>query len=70
MERLSSGNITDFARTEIIQMTASKMLNHCKYPSTEQYTVVAWKTDLLGGKGDTYGTGYVSDVRMYVHHLT
>ena len=64
MERLSNGNVTDFARTEIIQMTASKMLNHCKYPSTEQYAVVARKivTDLLSGKGDTYGTGYVSDI--------
>lgn len=61
MEKLSNRNVSDFARTEIIQMTASKMLNHCKYPSTDQYTVVARKivTDLLGGKGDTNRTGYV-----------
>ena len=51
------------ARSEIVQMTASKMLNYCKYPTLQQYNEVGRKivNDLLQGKKDTAGgSGYVS----------
>ena len=62
MEVLTSGSMSKSARREIVQMTASKMLNYCKYPTSQQYNEVGRKivNHLLQGKKDTSGSGYVS----------
>lgn len=64
---LQSGKMTKSARAEIVQMTASKMLNCCKYPTTQQCNEIGRKIfrDVLHGKDDTTGDGYVSG--SYIH---
>ena len=59
---LSSGLMSKSARAEITQATTAKMLNFCKYPTADQYNIVAKKivTNLLNGKKDSTGTGFVS----------
>ena len=62
MQILTSRSMSKSARKEIVQMTASKMLNFCKYPSEIQYHKVGKKimNGLLHGKKDSSGSGYVS----------
>ena len=62
MQVLTSRSMSKSARKEIVQMTASKMLNYCKYPSEIQYHEVGKKivNGLLHGKKDSSGSGYVS----------
>ena len=62
MAVLASGQMTKSARTEIVQATASKMLNFCKYPTTPQHEVIRKKivADILHGRKDTTESGYVS----------
>ena len=62
MAVLASGQMTKSAKTEIVQVTASKMLNFCKYPKTPQHEVIGKKivADILHGRKDTTGSGYVS----------
>ncbi|XP_065893396.1 uncharacterized protein [Dysidea avara] len=59
---LSSGLMSKSARAEITQATTAKMLNFCKYPTADQYNIVAKKivTNLLNGKKDSTGTGFGS----------
>ena len=59
---LSSGKLSSSARREIVQQVAAKMLSYCKYPTSQQFETVASKIvkDLLKGKGDALGNGYVS----------
>jgi len=59
---LSSGLMSKSARAEIVQATTAKMLNFCKYPTAQQYNIVAKKivNSLLNGKKDSTGTGFVS----------
>lgn len=56
---LQSGKITKSARSEIVQMTASKMLNCCKYPTSDQCEEIGKKIfqDIMHSKGKD---GYVS----------
>ena len=62
MKILTSEYMSKSARREIVQMTASKMLNYCKYPTLQQYNEVGRKivNHLLHGKKDGSGSGHVS----------
>jgi len=44
----SKAELTSSARREIVQSVASKMLNHCKYPTSDQIGVAASK--IVGSK--------------------
>ena len=59
---LSSGKLSSSTRRETVQQVAAKMLSYCKYPTSRQFETVASKIvkDLLKGKEDTLGNGYVS----------
>lgn len=68
MAGIQSGIISSRARHEIIQEVASRILNHCLYPSAKQFDVVASKlvykfpqlADKIGR--EVVGTGFVSVV--------
>ncbi len=61
MLAISKGELTSSARREIVQSVASKMLNKCKYPTSEQIDVVASKiVAKIKGSRDGLGTGHVS----------
>ena len=59
MLAISKGELTSSARREIVQSVASKMLNNCKYPTTDQIDVVASKIVEIKGSCDNLGTGHV-----------
>lgn len=60
MLAISKGELTSSARREIVQSVASKMLNNCKYPTTDQIDVVASKiVGKIKGSRDNLGTGHV-----------
>lgn len=60
MLAISKGELTSSARREIVQSVASKMLNNCKYPTTDQIDVVASKiVEKIKGSRDYLGTGHV-----------
>ena len=58
---LQSGKMSKSGRSEIVQMTASKMLNSCKYPTSDQCDEIGKKIfqDIMHGKGTD---GFVSKV--------
>ena len=62
MAVLASGQMTKSARAEITQATVSKMLNFCKYPTTNRHEVIGKKivADILHGRKDSTGSGFVS----------
>lgn len=61
MLAISKAELTSSTRREIVQSVASKMLNHCKYPTTDQIGVVASKiVGTIKGSRDSLGTGHVS----------
>ena len=61
MLAISKGELTSSARREIVQSVASKMLNSCKYPTTDQIDVVAsWIVEKIKGSRDSLRTGHVS----------
>ena len=65
MLAISKGELTSSARREIVQSVASKMLNNCKYPTTDQIDVVASRiVEKIKGSRDSLGTGHVSLARQ------
>ena len=60
MVAISKGELTSSARREIVQLVASKMLNNCKYPTTNQIDVVASNiVKKIKDSRDSLGTGHV-----------
>ena len=59
MLAISKGELTSSARREIVQSVASKMLNNCKYPTTDQ-VVASRIVEKIKGSRDSLGTGHVS----------
>ena len=61
MLAISKVELTSSARREIVQSVASKMLNSCKYPTTDQIDVVASRiVEKIKGSHDSLGTEHVS----------
>lgn len=66
---LQSGKMSKSGRSEIVQMTASKMLNFCKYPTSDQCDEIGKKIfqDIMHGKGKD---GFVSSYKAsYIYIL-
>lgn len=60
MVAISKKQLNSAARREIVQATAAKIMNVCKYPTMQQIKVVASKIVGIIGVKDTFGVGYVS----------
>lgn len=64
MAALTSGRVSTNVRSQIVQDVATKMLSYCKYPTREQYDVVALKlVTMYPILNDSMGVGWVSNVR-------
>ena len=61
MAALTTKKISSNVRAQISQDVATKMLSNCKYPTTEQFEIVAQKiVSSFPVLKDTMGVGYVS----------
>lgn len=71
MAAITKKQLNSTARREIVQATASKIMNVCRYPTMQQVNVVASKIVGYIGVKDTFGVGYVSlpkpTIYMYVY---
>ena len=61
MEAIKSGQITKAVRSEIINIIALQLFQHCTHPTSEEYTMVYVKLiTTYPSLKDTIGNGYVS----------
>lgn len=61
MAALTTKKISSNVRAQISQGIATKMLSYCKYPTSEQYEIIAQKiVSAFPVLKDSMGVGYVS----------
>lgn len=61
MAALTTKKISSNVRAQISQDIATKMLGYCKYPTSDQYEVIAQKiVSTFPVLKDSMGTGHVS----------
>lgn len=71
MAALTTKKISSNVRAQISQDVATKMLSYCKYPTADQYEVIAQKiVSAFPVLKDSMGVGYVSiaECTIYLDH--